>query len=61
MTDLWLHLCPQMDSVGDKIVVGERRSWRLPFKSNKDDFSNLISCWGLSPDINPTAPISKFP
>lgn len=60
VTDLWLHLCPQMDSVGAKVVAGEKRSRRIPLNSNKDYFSILISCWGLSPDINPT-PISKLP
>lgn len=49
-----------MDLVGVETVVeeGEAGDFQLPFKYNKNDFSTLISFWSLSPDINPTTPIS---
>lgn len=45
ITDLWLHLCPQTDTVGAVMVVGGRRlarDFQLPFENNKDDFPVLI-------------------
>ena len=47
VTDLWLHLCPQMDTAGTCMVRGEAGDSQLSFKSNKDDFPILVSFGGF--------------
>ena len=43
------------------MVRGEAGDSKLSFKSNKDDFTILVSFGGLSPNISPTPLISVLP